>query len=139
MNTNKKVYRAGLIPYFRTGNEIEMLFMLPSDSEYGGDTFQLAKGKVEEGETDKEAAIREAKEELGFFEGNVVGEIEELGNFMGRTMVYIAEIKDKEMFGLPHHETSDVAWMTLDKFLAEGRTLHRPVVQAAMRKITGDE
>ena len=65
-NYNKTlVYRAGTIPYVNEGGEIKMMFMIPSNSEYGGDQAQIAKGKVEDGETTEFAAIREAKEELG--------------------------------------------------------------------------
>lgn len=128
------VYRAGTIPYVVKEGEVKMMFMRPSDPEFSGDTFQIAKGRVEEGETHKETAIREAKEELGLFVGNVLL-TEELGVFMGRTTVYVAKIKNEDMFGEPSFETEEVRWMTLDQFMTEGRELHRPVVQAAARLI----
>lgn len=130
MANDKKVYRAGTIPYIVEDGVVKMMFMRPSDSEYGGDKLQLAKGKVEDGERTMDAALREAKEELGLFVGNVV-RTEEVGVFMGRTTVYVAKIKDRIMFGEPSFETAETAWLTLDEFLAEGRELHRPVVQAA--------
>lgn len=131
----KLVYRAGLIPYFvNEGNEIEMMFMRPSDPDFGGDKFQIAKGKVEENEDHDEAAIREAKEELGLFIGNVI-RTKEVGQFMGRTTVYVAKVKDPNAFGDPHFETSDTKWMTLEQFIETGRDLHKPVVKAAFRTI----
>jgi len=134
MATKKKINRAGLIPYIKEGDEIKMLFMKPSKAKYGGDVFQIAKGKQEKDEKIQDTALREAKEELGLFAGNVV-DVTKLGEFLGRTTVFVAEIKDKDMFGDPHFETSDTKWMTLDEFLAEGRDLHKPVVKAAYRKI----
>lgn len=135
MTYNKTlVFRAGTIPYIIEDGEIKMMFMKPANIEYGGDTFQLAKGKVEDGETNEQAALREAREELGLFIGNV-SLTEELGTFMGRTTVYVAKIKDRDMFGEPSFETSDVTWMTLDEFMELGRDLHKPIVQAAARLI----
>ncbi len=131
-----KINRAGLIPYFINENkEHEMFFMKPSDPDYGGPDFQIAKGKVDPGETAKEAAIREAKEELGLFEGNIVGDVVYVDKFLVRTDIFICEIKDPELFGIPHYETGDTKWMTESEFLETGRVLHRPVVQAAMRVI----
>lgn len=130
----EKIYRAGVIPYYVTDGEIKMLFMKPSNPKYGGKCFQIAKGKKEDGESDKETAFREASEELGLFSGNVINK-HDLGNFLGRTRVYIAEIKDASMFGDPDHETGAVKWMTLEEFKDAGRDLHYPIVKAAKRWI----
>lgn len=135
MSYDKKVvFRAGTIPYIIENGQALMMFMKPSNPDYGGDTFQIAKGKVEDGEDIKVAALREAKEELGLFIGNVTL-TEELGVFMGRTSVYVAKVKDRNMFGEPGFETGEVAWLTESQFLNIGRDLHKPVVQAAARKI----
>lgn len=100
--------------------------------------FQIAKGRVEDGEDNKTAALREAREELGLFIGNV-SVTEELGQFMGRTAVYVAKVKDRALFGEPSFETSEVAWLTAEQFDQIGRDLHRPVVKAAYRKIVALE
>jgi len=132
---NKKViHRAGVIPYIIEDDQIKMLFMKPSDAKYGGDVFQLGKGKVEEGESAEVAALREGGEELGLFKGNIE-QLTELGKFMGRTTIFIAKIKEKDMFGEPHFETGEVAWMTPEEFNQSGRDLHRPIIKAAVRKI----
>lgn len=130
----KLVYRAGTIPYIVEDGKVSMLFMRPSNPDFGGDALQIAKGKIEEGETEKEAALREAKEEIGLFIGNVVL-TEEVGTFMGRTTVFVAKIKSRDMFGEPSFETSETEWLTLEQFDSVGRDLHRPVVRAAHRKI----
>ena len=129
-----KVYRAGVIPYYFKDEEIHMLFMKPSEPKYGGDSYQVAKGKVEEGETDQQAAFREANEELGLLSNNIIL-AEELGVFLGRTTLFIAKIVDPDMFGEPHFETQSVKWMTPEEFQAEGRGLHKPIVKAATRMI----
>lgn len=138
--TTKKIYRAGLIPYYLDqSSNIHMLFMFPSDPKFGGAYYQCCKGQVEDGETNEETALREANEELGFFNGNIDGEVHNLGNFLGRTMMYTAKIKDKDMFGDPHFETRDTKWMTPEEFNADGRDLHKPIVKAAVRYIKEKE
>lgn len=100
-----KIYRASFIPYINhpeTG--IEMLFMTPSDSEYGGECMQIAKGKIELGETDIKAALREAEEELGLIKDNI-DELFKMGVYLGRTTVFLGRIKDKNHFNKPHFET----------------------------------
>ncbi len=131
----KLIYRAGLIPYIvEDNNNIKMMFMVPSDPDFGGPLPQISKGKVEGEETNEQAAIREAQEELGLFKGNIIT-INEVGNFMGRTMVYVAKIKNHSLFGEPSFETEKTMWMTLNEFIENGRELHKPVVKAAYRKI----
>ena len=128
------VFRAGVIPYLIEGGKIKMLFMKPSDPRYGGDTFQIAKGKIDENEDDKTAALREGKEELGLFSGNIIETIP-LGNFLGRMSVYVVKVLDKDLFGDPHFETKETRWMSEGEFLREGRELHRHVIKAAIRAI----
>lgn len=132
--SKKKIDRAGCLPYFIKEDEAYILFMLPSETKYGGNQFQMAKGKHEEGETPVETALREAKEELGLFAGNII-DVHPLGRFLGRTDVFVVKIKDPEMFGDPHFETKATKWMTPEQFQKEGRGLHKPVVSAAVRWI----
>lgn len=132
----EKVYRAGMIVYRVNGStEIEMLFMRPSDPEYGTDTMQIPKGRVEDGESNEHAAVREAQEEVGLFKGSIIKGPEELGTFLGRTEVYVCKVKHDALFGAPDFETAETQWMQLEQFISEGRTLHIPIVQAAHRKI----
>lgn len=135
---SKKVNRAGVIPYIIEEDGIKMMFMRPSIPKFGGDCFQIAKGKQEKDETILEAALREASEEIGLFEGNVV-ETYNLGTLMGRTTIYVAKIKDKTLFGDPTFETAEVKWMTAEEFDEVGRDLHKPVIKAAIRLIKDKE
>lgn len=136
--SKNKTNRSGILPYYIEENQIKMLFMRPSDPKFGGDTFQIAKGKHEDGETPKDAGLREGNEELGLFVGNI-NTLHELGKFLGRTHIFVAKIGDPDMFGDPHHETGETRWMTPDEFHAEGRDLHKPVVKAAVRFIEKQE
>ena len=120
-----------MIPFFvNENNEIEMKFMIPSDQKFGGGDPQFAKGRLERGESPEEAAIREAKEELGLREENVEWFFE-MGTVLGRTYMFICEVKNKNDFDEPHYETESTHWMTLDQFEKEGRELHRPVIREA--------
>jgi 8-oxo-dGTP pyrophosphatase MutT (NUDIX family) len=133
----KKIYRGGVIPYFYDADgQLMMLFMKPSEERYGGVDFQIAKGKREDDEDDETAAFREAREELGLFKPNCA-EITHLGEFLGRTAIYHCRVEDPmdSMFGTPCDETEETKWMTPEEFQAEGRTLHKPVVKAAVRSI----
>lgn len=130
--------RGGAIPYIIEDGEIKMMFMKPSDPKFGGEAFQVAKGKIDKGEDIRTGSFREASEELGLFMGNIDRE-HKLGKFLGKIHVYLCRVKDKELFGDPDYETGAVTWMTLDEFMADGRDIHRPIVQAAHRWITRNE
>lgn len=134
----EKVYRAGVIPFYVKDGKISMLFMRPSNEQFGGSHWQIAKGHIEENESKQKAAFREANEELGLFEGNIINK-HDLGNFLGRTQIYLAEIKDQDMFGDYDDETGAVQWMTIEEFKSSGRELHYPIVKAAVRWITKDK
>jgi len=131
----EKIFRAGLIPYIIEDGKIQMLFMKPSDAKFGGNKYQVAKGKREEGESDMDAAVREGGEELGFTRLNSSGKVTSLGNFLGRTFVYIVKVKSKNLFTGTDFETGSTKWMTEADFLTNGRDLHKHVVKSAQRLI----
>ncbi len=137
--SKSKIYRSGVLPYHIDEEGIlKLLFMRPSDPKFGGDSFQIAKGKHEEGEDAETAGLREAEEELGLFSGNVEV-LTRLGKFLGRTSMFVAKVKDPDMFGDPCYETAETKWMTPEEFQEEGRDLHKPVVKAAVRYIKNVE
>lgn len=136
LNTRPKVYRAGMVPYYITDDEqVLMMFMKPTQTEWSGDKFQLAKGRCDEGEYHGDTAVREAKEELGLLESNMVDDPYHVGQYMGRTDVWIVLIDDPELFGEASDETAEVRWMSISEFLEDGRDLHRPVVFECYRDI----
>jgi 8-oxo-dGTP pyrophosphatase MutT (NUDIX family) len=135
-----KIFRAGVIPYyFNKLGELRMLFMKPSDPKFGGDQFQISKGKQEENEQPFDAALREGSEELGLKVLNVET-VHPLGTFLGRTEIFLAKIKDPSDFGEPHFETGETKWMSIEEFKAAGRDIHKPIVKAAIEllKVNGE-
>lgn len=134
----QKIYRAGTIPYTIENSIIKMLFMVPSDSKYGGDCPQIAKGKQEEDEDLSETAIREAEEELGLKRGNILN-LFKIGTFLGRTEVYAAKVLNPGDFGEHNFETKHTIWLSIDEFLTIGRDLHKQVVLEAYECIKNKE
>lgn len=129
----EKQERGGVIPYYIKDGEIQMMFMQPSNPKFGGTSFQIAKGKIEKDESPQEGAFREAKEELGLFGPNVEFP-NTLGQF-GNVHIFIAKIKDPNMFGDTTFETQATTWYTPEEFQSKGRSWQRPIVKAAARKI----
>lgn len=128
----KKIYRAGLIPLCVDYDDFEnslMMFMIPSDQQYGGSDPQIAKGQIESGEEPMEAALREAHEELGLTEERIIDVID-CGTWLGRTHMYVALVdsSDTSKYDKPHFETEQTMWLTNDQFQKQGRDIHRPVV-----------
>lgn len=128
----EKIYRAGIVPFYVDKSTVYMLFMKPSDPKYGGDSFQIAKGKRDEDESDESAALREGFEELGLLKENIE-ELINAGAHLGRTTVFLARIKDKENFTAYHYETAETRWLSLDEFEAIGRSIHVPVVRQIIK------
>lgn len=131
MSAKSVIFRAGIIPYMITGDVIKYMFMKPSDSTYGGPDWQIAKGHIEKDDPDSmSAAVREGMEELGLRESNI-SSIQELGSFLGRTNIFLCEVKDMNDFGDYHFETGGVIWLSAQQFHTMGRSLHRHIVDAA--------
>lgn len=127
----QKIYRAGTLPYYIDSNGIlKFLFMKPANPQFGGEQFQIAKGKIEDGESDKKAALREAYEELGLLENNIV-KLFKLGVYLGRTTIFIARVQDPENFIEPHFETGETRWFTPAEFKECGRFIHIPIILEA--------
>lgn len=140
MSRNKKpIIRSGTIPFFVKDDETYMLFMRPSDSTYGGEEFQIAKGKVEEGETPFDAAIRESGEELGLTESNI-NWVKKAGIFLKTHHIFIVSVKSMEskFFSETTFETAETKWMTFDEFMKTGRPLHKPIVKTCYNLFTSN-
>jgi 8-oxo-dGTP pyrophosphatase MutT (NUDIX family) len=130
-----KIKRAGLIPFYKDDDDqIYMMFMMPSDEKYGGMVFQIAKGRIDEGENPLQAAVREAVEELGVRENNIKW-IQKCGVFLNTHHIYIAEMDtmDLSKYNKPCFETSEVKWLTPDEFFKIGRRLHFSIADKCIR------
>jgi 8-oxo-dGTP pyrophosphatase MutT (NUDIX family) len=140
----EKRARAGLIPYLRIEGAVpQYLMMVSSDPKFGGPRPMISKGKIEDGETPLEGAVREAEEELGYQMRNARGTLKLV--FEGRVELYSGaydltvfgvEIQDRYDFGKWCDETEYTLWMTLEEFRAKGRKDHVRFVEELERMIT---
>lgn len=127
------------MPYVIENREPVFMFMKSSDAKFGGDAPMISKGHIDDGESAKEAGVREAEEELGLKRSNMVAAtLKEVwrGELSGQTetyvmVIYTCQVKDKNNFGKPHYETESVHWMTNEEFQKSGRSSQRKIVQQA--------
>lgn len=131
----RKAPRAGFLPYYVEDGKLYVMFMKPSDSNFGGDCFQIAKGKVDPGETAEDAAKREASEEIGLKIANL-DTMKYFGTFLGYTELYYGRVIDKDDFGPHDYETGETKWMDVEEFSKVGRSLHIPIVKALAREVS---
>lgn len=140
----EKRSRAGLIPYLRDEDGVLLyLMMVSSDPKFGGPRPMISKGKIEDGESTIDAAVREAEEELGLQVRNTRGTPkmifegrQELFSGAYHLTVYGVEILDRTDFGKWCDETEYTIWMSLDEFKVKGRKDHVKFVEALEGMIT---
>lgn len=96
----------------------------------------ISKGKIEDGETTLECAVREAEEELGMLRTNLVNdpvlvaqERVVLRSGAYDLTVYAAQIRDRWEFDKWCDETEYTVWMSLDEFREQGRRDHVKYVE----------
>ena len=131
VDSNRK--RAGVIPYIVEDGTIKMMFMQATKNPDAG--WQIAKGGIEKNETKREAALREASEELGLFEPNC-GDIKSIGSFGGISL-YIAEVLNLDLFGDPMvEEVVDTTWLSAEEFNESGRMCQKHIVKQAFAIIS---
>jgi 8-oxo-dGTP pyrophosphatase MutT (NUDIX family) len=131
----KKVIRAMLVPYQKHENVLYFLCMRPSDSKYGGPSYQLCKGRIDDGETSYEAAIREGEEELGI-DRTELKNIEFVATVMDKTChLYVAELPINNKFNKLQFETVHVAWLTHAEFQKIGRDWQRKILDKVIKHL----
>ncbi len=141
----KPMEKAGFIPYIYEDDIPLFLFMVPSNAKFGGTMPQIAKGRVDKGETVIEAAYRETKEELGLRMSNIKHSTVKLvwkGKFEGKKesfifSVYMCEVKNKDDFKKHDNETQSTHWLTAKEFAKQGKPTQVRIVQAASRLLSG--
>lgn len=138
--------KAGLVPYFRSGDETRVLLMKPSDPKWGGKDWQIAKGLVEDGESVAKAAYREAYEELGLRSADLAsppsydmkvynsGEIE-TSRRPYQFYLFSAPLKEMSVSGRPHFETGATKWLG-QKELSSVRKDQVALLREIFRKIS---
>lgn len=140
----EKEPRAGLIPFLRCEDgQLRYLMMVASDPKFGGHRPMISKGKIEDGETALECAVREAEEELGFKMRNARGRVElifdgriELYSCAYHLTVFGVEIQDRYDFDKWCDETEYTEWLTLQEFKEKGRKDHVRFVEDLERQIS---
>lgn len=130
-----KVTKAGFLPYMMGTEEPIFMFMISSDPYYGGDKPMISKGEIDGNESYPTAALREAHEELGLKESNLLsceigweGKVVGLCNSYGM-IIYTGQVNNYHDFDTPHFETERTVWLTLDEFKEQGRESHIPIVE----------
>ena len=142
MTTYPKAEKAALIPYYRYGDDIKMLFMKPSNPKFGGHNFQICKGIIDPGYTSEQTAIKECIEELGVTENNLANLqylFYDILNYQdGRSSViyvYTAEVIDLNKLVPFHYETGSIRWMDIKEVNEHLRFIQRSLVYKAYNRI----
>jgi len=139
----KTATKAGFIPYWNDSGTVRMLFVLSSDPAYGGSQWMVAKGRVDPGENAMQAALREAHEESGLRQNNLIPGTTKLGwrgEITGYTEtsimeIYIGEVKDPRNFDKPGFEISETKWLTPEEYAQIGRKSQNNIVQTCAKSI----
>lgn len=131
--------KAGIIPFLDDGR---CLFAVSSNAAFGGSDPAIAKGRVDAGESAKEAAVREGEEELGLRKDNMAAQpfLGWKGELTGLDATYPFEVyavlvKDEDAFDKPHYETERTVWLTRSGFKKEGRASQATIVDHIFEKI----
>jgi 8-oxo-dGTP pyrophosphatase MutT (NUDIX family) len=125
--------RAGLLPcYIDKAGEIWFCLMIPSDPEYGGVSPQISKGHIDEGEISEDAAIREAKEELGYIHSSKY-KINPVYKANGIDWFYV--LVDNKKLGKHHYETGKVLWLNSSEVFKQIRHWQKPILASVYHAV----
>lgn len=137
-------FKAGFIPYHIDKQGVtRFLFCLSSNPKFGGSRFAICKGSIERGENALEGALREAEEELGLRQKNILPGTLKLiwqGKIRGKKKtltlpIFTAQMRKSKDFGPSDHEISKTKWMTLDEFVEVGKRSHIPIVKKIAKRL----
>jgi 8-oxo-dGTP pyrophosphatase MutT (NUDIX family) len=111
--------------------------MKPSNPNYGGTYYQLAKGKVDPGFTVEETARKEVMEEVGLVDSNIKNlffiEVDVIKNY--RIHIYAAEVIDPDALLPFHYETGDVQWLNVSDIQTKVRKSQHNIIYKAVEAI----
>ena len=136
--------RAGLVPYFiEADGTVKFLMMVSSNPRFGGPRPMVSKGKIEDGETPFEAAVREAEEELGFLKVNAAAPSFKIGDehvYLRSTnyhlTMFAVEVQSLFNFVQWGEETKFTVWLTADEFRIRGRQDHVVFVDRILAELS---
>lgn len=134
MVNEEKELRAGLLPYTIKDQKFYFAFMIPSDPKYGGDKPQISKGHVDVGENFLQAAIREAKEELGYVHKSN-HRIKPVKGITGNIHWFYVKINSIDEFRNPGIETKKVVWLDIGQSFKKIRSWQRPILSKVFQEI----
>ena len=122
--------RSGVVPYYLNAEHQLMVYLMrPSDPDYGGTDWQIAKGGVEPGLSLVVNAMKEGQEELGLKLNNTLGEPWLVTTDVRLSItVFAVQIQDPEDFDQPHYETGDTTWLSLPAELHQVRDIHQHIL-----------
>lgn len=134
------VKKAGLIPVRIVKDKVQMLFMRPNDPDgvWGGQIYQIAKGHIEDTENSLNAAVREAREELGIMSTDFQHVPQLIGTKQGpgfELTVFGVIVNPKPKLQLTTFETMDVKWLDPLKFAEIGRVDQIWAVSTASKQL----
>lgn len=114
-----KISKAGAIIFTRNPKPL-VLMLKSSNPAFGGTSWQLPKGQIDSGESPEQAGIREAKEEAGLMDSDVL-KITDLGTFTLKGMMdtygihfQAVETHKPKVSGTYHFETGETKWFTVE-------------------------
>ena len=135
----------GVIPIYNK-NGVPMFLLIQHQHEYGGH-WAFPKGHMEEGETEREAALRELKEESGVEDVVLDEKIEILEKYsfvqdekqINKTVKYFLGFVNKEDVDTSKGEIHDAIWLTYEEALSkitflEGKNTLKLALQALQDK-----
>lgn len=126
MSVLKQIKRSMVVPYNFHESIPYFMVMRPSNSKFGGKSYQFCKGRIDGNESSLEAAYREVQEELGV-DLDHLSEFVLIGNTMNDTChLYITETKRIDFLQTRlNGETAHIAWLCNDEFQLIGRDWQR--------------
>lgn len=133
--------KAGAIIFTRNPKPL-ILLIKSSNPMFGGTAWQLPKGQVDPGETPEQAGFREAKEEAGLLEADVLNKMV-LGNFKlrgqgkGNFSKFLAiETHTAKVTGTYHFETGETRWFTVEDAAKLIRHDQKPILAKLLAKVS---
>ncbi len=117
----KKQFSAGIVIYYKKNDVVEYLIL-----HYPKGHWDFPKGKIETGETHKEAALRELKEETGleatiqesFKESFSYFFTDDVGERIAKTVYFFVGKAQTQQITLSH-EHQGYAWLSFDEAIKQ--------------------
>ena len=130
--------RSGVVPYYVNDQHQLMVYLMrPSDPDYGGTDWQIAKGEMEPGLSLLDNAMKEGAEELGLKLSNTLGEPWLVTTDVRLSItVFAVQIQDPDDFDQPHYETGDTTWLSLPADLSQVRDIHQHILSKLLSMTT---